>query len=603
MAPHSTTSKKAKVNAGMTDNVQSGTVRRRKWLESLSQEKLDELRRKDRERKKLERARHRELRNGQATVTATPPQGDPSTDVEMAGDGHEDEDEEPALVPPRTSQYRVSRLVRFESEESDVESAEPAFAPAPTAHSKPSKDIRMDSTSSDTQELSVRILGRKVPAQSATVRWEDGRTTNLPTIMKNGVNICQSVDAEVVKFFASFPMSRTSSKHIQHFSAAAMEREDIVEMIENALRMNKPVVVRGNATNSPTKVTTEWLDRKFGFNPDMPVSIHDVETRIADSSRPHQSGTISDVVSGMSDETKIQCVLDIPYVHGCLPDPLRNLDHGRRFGWSQTAQQCPIQEAIHPDNFTTHSWCLLHQAGFVSFAHHDADGVATYIRMESGGKFWVFFRLKSQKGGRAAYSSAMVKLVDYLNHKEEVRKLWDAEVVYLGPGDFVIQPPGQVHGAYTPIDAFASGASFVNLASMHHTERARYMDHRKGQFLTNQTHSYSYSLETLRRIAISVPHLSTRITLYRRPLLSLCLMVLKCQDYIAIDAAQRKIQPSETASLAEHICRVISNSLGIKNIGSLSTKLFREADDTLASDTVDREMLWRELEPFRVLDM
>lgn len=50
---------------------------------------------------------------------------------------------------------------------------------------------------------------------------------------------------------------------------------------------------------------------------------------------------------------------------------------------------------------------------------------------------WIFFRLKSQKGGRTAYANAMMKLVDYPNNKEEVRKLWDAEVVYLGPGDFV----------------------------------------------------------------------------------------------------------------------------------------------------------------------
>jgi predicted RNA-binding protein YlxR (DUF448 family) len=80
---------------------------------------------------------------------------------------------------------------------------------------------------------------------------------------------------------------------------------------------------------------------------------------------------------------------------------------------------------------------LLHQAGYVSYPHHDADGVATYIRIESGAKMWVFFRLKSDKGGRAAYANAMMNLVDYANHKEEVHKLWDAEVVFLSPGNIV----------------------------------------------------------------------------------------------------------------------------------------------------------------------
>jgi hypothetical protein len=31
----------------------------------------------------------------------------------------------------------------------------------------------------------------------------------------------------------------------------------------------------------------------------------------------------------------------------------------------------------------------------------------------------------------------MMKLVSYPNNKEEVHSLWDAEVVYLGPGDFM----------------------------------------------------------------------------------------------------------------------------------------------------------------------
>lgn len=31
----------------------------------------------------------------------------------------------------------------------------------------------------------------------------------------------------------------------------------------------------------------------------------------------------------------------------------------------------------------------------------------------------------------------MMKLVDYTNNMDEVRTSWDAEVVYLGPGDCV----------------------------------------------------------------------------------------------------------------------------------------------------------------------
>ncbi|KAG2360974.1 hypothetical protein BDR07DRAFT_1486436 [Suillus spraguei] len=598
MAPRSTSLKDV-VNgktSGMNSNAQSATVRRRKWLQSLPEERRMEIREKDRIRKRQERARKQVERHAHLQDATTPLQDGPTTDVEMFTDLHEESDTNViSTLPP---QKFVSRLVRIDSEQSDGESDGPPYAPDVYSHHIGSTDVQMDYTE-NAKDLTTGVLGRKVPAQSGTVTWKDGRITILPTIMKKGVNICES-DVEVVKFFSSFQESTPSSKHVLHLSAADVERDDIVDTIEFSLRDNKPVVVRGNRKNAPTEVTTEWLDRKFGISPDMPICIHDAEARVADSSHPHKAGTISSLVDGMNDPTKIQCILDLPYVHGGLPETLRNLDHGRRFGWSQTTQQCPIYEAVHPDNFTSHFWALLHQAGYVCFAHHDADGVATYLRIESGGKMWIFFRPKSQKGGRTAYANAMMKLVDYTNNKEEVRELWDAEVVYLGPGDFVIQPPGQVHGAYTPVEGLATGASFFNLASMHHSERARYMDHKKADFLTNQTHAYSYALETMRRIAIAVPHISKKIPLYRRSLLSLCLMVIKSKDYVAADAAQRKIQPSETASLAEEICRSIVTFLGIKNFGSLSTTLFRDRQD-LAGEPVDRDMLWMYLARFRVI--
>jgi hypothetical protein len=79
-------------------------------------------------------------------------------------------------------------------------------------------------------------------------------------------------------------------------------------------------------------------------------------------------------------------------------------------------------------------------------------------------------------------------------------------------------------------------------------------------------------------------------------------MVIQCNDYIAGDSVTRKIPPSETASLAHDICKSIVTFLGIKNIGSLSTTLFRDRHHVV-DDTVDREDLWRHLELFRVLDI
>jgi hypothetical protein len=55
----------------------------------------------------------------------------------------------------------------------------------------------------------------------------------------------------------------------------------------------------------------------------IPCTLTDAEKRVADSTYPHIPGTVSSLVDAMNDPTKIQCVLDIPYVHGGLPEPLR----------------------------------------------------------------------------------------------------------------------------------------------------------------------------------------------------------------------------------------------------------------------------------------
>ncbi|KAG2108269.1 uncharacterized protein F5147DRAFT_652985 [Suillus discolor] len=185
----------------------------------------------------------------------------------------------------------------------------------------------------------------------------------------------------------------------------------------------------------------------------MPVSIHDAEACIADSTHPHQAGTISSLVDGMNDPTKIQCVLDLPYVHGGLPEPLSLA--GVKQPNSAPFTKEYIWTTLPP---TSGCFCIM----------LDMFHLLIMMPMVSQHTF-----TSSQRGGHIAYASAMMKLGDYPNNKKEVHDLWDAEVVYLAPGDFVIQPPGQVHAAYTPVEGLATGVSFFNLAMMHHSERCK----------------------------------------------------------------------------------------------------------------------------------
>jgi hypothetical protein len=258
--------------SGMTDNVQSATLRRRKWFQSLPEDRKIDIRANDRLRKKKERAMKRAGHHGRMQDATPPPKDGPSTDMEMDIDFNDESDSHDiVLTRPRQNRISYSKIVQVDSDTSDEELDGPSYAPDTECQISPRNIQRDDDISKD---MTSGVIGRKVPAQSGTVRWQDGRLTVLPTIMKNGVNICESGDVKVVKFFASFQESTPSSQHVLHLSAADMEREDIVQTIEFSLRDNKPVVVRGNAINSPNDITTEWLDRKFGISPDMPVSIH-----------------------------------------------------------------------------------------------------------------------------------------------------------------------------------------------------------------------------------------------------------------------------------------------------------------------------------------
>lgn len=262
------------ITSGVKGSTQSAAVRRRKWYQSLPEERRNEIRKKDRLRKRLERARNIGNSNGHVHDTTTLPQDGPSSDTEMDTDLHDEESEIPVTDPITSRQHHVSKLVRFDSDGHDTEHDELAFAPETESCYIGSTHVPMDCTYADDKDLTIGVIGQKVPAQSGTIRWQDGRITILPTIMKKGVNICEYGDDEVVKFFASFPESTPSSKFVLHLSSADMERDDIVETIECSLRDNKPIVIRGNRRNTPKEITTEWLDRKFGISPDMPVSIH-----------------------------------------------------------------------------------------------------------------------------------------------------------------------------------------------------------------------------------------------------------------------------------------------------------------------------------------
>ncbi|KAG1784503.1 uncharacterized protein HD556DRAFT_1451702 [Suillus plorans] len=418
-------------------------------------------------------------------------------------------------------------------------------------------------SNSERLDLTIDVLGTQVPERSPTIKWTDGHITVLPAIYNDSnINLCDEVDIPLIKFMAQCPTSNACSIRVSHMRNEDLSAPNILNAIADSLSMNKCVVITGVPHKSSRgMLTDEYLDVEFGISPLRPVCIHDAQTRCDDHVNPTIHGNIHSFMTSMWDNTKIQCILDISLAHISMPEALRNLDHGLVHGWNQTTTCVPIRSYVHPDNFTTKGWALLHHAGFLTYPHHDAEGTLTWVRMEAGIKFWVIFSLKSGEKNRIALQDLSVRLADYARHKTWIHKNCDGEVLTLVPGDLLILPPGVVHAVYTPVPSFSTGGHFYHYSCMHLTEVSRYIDAEVGGSATNQ--AMDHALETLRRMVIMLPYLSLRLVLPRRSLLSLCMMACQGRQYRAAGSNATSVEDTETAAPCFDIVQIVYQYLGI----------------------------------------
>ncbi|KAG2063199.1 hypothetical protein BDR04DRAFT_1164120 [Suillus decipiens] len=429
----------------------------------------------------------------------------------------------------------------------------PASNPDDQVHPSPALSALTDL---DSRDLATTIIGSQVDQESGTVQWSDGSTTVLPCIMKNNINICQN-DADAVSFFALLPESLPGTSqnvvHLQYSDWHSRSRK-LCDEISAALRISKAVVIRQVSTPEPATLNLEYLEDR-GMSDLMHVVIHDAEQRTKDFTYPHQHATLADFMGNIHDPKKIQCILDVPFGQGGLPLSLSTLDSGIINGWNQTTVDCPISEKVHPDNFTVHSWALLHGPAYWTYPHHDSDGSATFVQIETGEKKWGLWRpINEDTMTRTNLSNMALTLTDLYRYRENIQENWHGEIVTLLPGDMLIQPAGQFHAVYTPVASFATGGHFYNYESMHLTELSRYIDHKQGKHLTNQVHEHS--LETFQRMVVNLPRISRRVKLYSRPLIALCMMVLDCNKYVAAGTEKPKLKMS-TTKLAHDIANAV----------------------------------------------
>lgn len=77
------------------------------------------------------------------------------------------------------------------------------------------------------------------------------------------------------------------------------------------------------------------------------------------------------------------------YYKDLFSSTLSSLDEGLLIGWNRTLvthQSAAENFSISP--FMGRTWGLLHHGGFITYPHHDGDGLNTYIIPRSGAKLW-----------------------------------------------------------------------------------------------------------------------------------------------------------------------------------------------------------------------
>jgi hypothetical protein len=123
-------------------------------------------------------------------------------------------------------------------------------------------------------DLASDLIGCQVPNDTPTVKWSDGRTTILPCVLKDGIDLCANNDAIVVQYLAQLPESTPKSTHVVHLQSRDYTAAQLRERVSAALRDDKPVIIRADDTPKPPSLDAEYLEDEFGISPYMLVDIH-----------------------------------------------------------------------------------------------------------------------------------------------------------------------------------------------------------------------------------------------------------------------------------------------------------------------------------------
>ena len=355
---------------------------------------------------------------------------------------------------------------------------------------------------------------------------------------------------------------KNDETHVRHLSQTALVESDWVvyvkyeehlhdvdlakEIAEN-LQYGRTVVLKGHPYESAALNETSLYCRFNLFGRD-PVVVSDAACRLDNPTYPFVHMTLSQFCDGAKDNSRIQCILDVPTLDGERPRFLKFLDDGYT-SYGRMDKRFPARQHINVDVQKSASWSLLHQGLYHTYAHHDANGHATWTQVLSGYKFWVIVRPKNHQTDRnrhEIFNTTDKLMIAEPNEHGFYHTETDRVVIYAGPGDFIIMPPATLHEVFTPVPSVTIGGHFYTYNTLHLTELARSIDKGSMDKFTNQTTGIAgmtiMAMTSILPIMVDrgINFSSFLITslftwtfqvIHRKPLASLCHMVLYPQKY------------------------------------------------------------------------
>ena len=165
--------------------------------------------------------------------------------------------------------------------------------------------------------------------------------------------------------------------------------------------------------------------------------------------------TLQNFCNGVSDSSRVQCILDCPTIDGDKPNIIkyslyifkklyvnyfRFLDDGHT-AWYHLHDKFPHRQAIPLDIQKSSSWLLFHQALYHTYCHHDADGYATWTQIIDGLKFWVVMRPRGYENFKGRVQ-ILESCKNYLSNSPTENGFYgdgsERFVIYGSPGDIML---------------------------------------------------------------------------------------------------------------------------------------------------------------------